>query len=331
MDKLIEKFADQLREAVEIGRAAKINKSPNPVHQVYIAGLGGSGIGGDFISEWVRDHCPVPLVVGKRYSIPAWVDSNTLAIVSSYSGNTEETLSSFDRLLKSGARLVCISSGGRLMELAREHNIDRIQIPGDWPSPRACLGYSVVQQLFVLYYSGLIDNDFEAEILQAADLLDREEEDIRTRARQIAGMLVGKTPVIYIADRMEPVAVRWRQQINENSKMLCWHNVIPEMNHNELVGWRDQRSDLAVVMLRNRSDLPRIQMRMEINKEIISEFTNGFIELYSKGTSAILRSLYLVHLGDWVSFYLAELRNKDAVEVKVIDYLKAELARTKNE
>ena len=331
MDKLIDKFADQLREAVKIGRAAKIKKSPNPVHQVYIAGLGGSGIGGNFVSEWVRDHCPVPLIVGKGYSIPAHVNSKTLAIVSSYSGNTEETLSSFDRLLKSGAKLVCITSGGQLINLAREHNLDHIQIPDDWPSPRACLGYSLVQQLYVLFYSGLIDNSFEAEILHAADLLDREEEDIRTRARQIAGMLVDKTPVIYIADRMESVAVRWRQQINENSKMLCWHHVIPEMNHNELVGWRDQRSDLAVVMLRNRSDHPRVQMRMEINKEIISEFTNGFIELYSKGTSAILRSMYLVHLGDWVSFYLAELRNKDAVEVKVIDYLKAELARTKNE
>lgn len=327
MDKLIERFSAQIREALEIGRNAEVNYPKNTIHNVYIAGLGGSGIGGNFAAEFIFEDCKVPVFSGKGYDIPAFVDKNTLVVVSSYSGNTEETISAFYQLLETGAKLVVLSSGGKLMELAKEHGLDYISVPGDWPSPRACLGYSMVQQLFILHYCGLIDDSFIAEIQASADLLDREDQDVRTRARQIAGLLHGKTPVIYIADRMEAVAVRLRQQINENSKMLCWHHVIPEMNHNELVGWRDQRKDLAVLMFRNRTDHPRVQMRMAINKEIITEYTDSWIEVYSKGSSFIQRSIYLVYLGDWISFYLADLRNMDSIEVKVIDFLKGELGR----
>ena len=327
MDKLIARFSEQLREALDIGRKAHISKPDRQINQVYIAGLGGSGIGGDFAAEFSADLCPVPIITGKGYDVPAFINEFTLVIVSSYSGNTEETLSCLEKLLETEARIVCITSGGKLKEIAEEHSLDYILIPGDWPSPRACLGYSMVQQLFILHYCGLIGDDFIGQIEAAAESIDREEEDIKTRARQIAGMLHGKTPVIYIADRMEAVAVRLRQQINENSKMLCWHHVLPEMNHNELVGWRDQRKDLAVLMLRNRDDHPRIQMRMQINKEIITEYTDSWIEVFSKGGSQIQRAIYLVHLGDWVSWYLSDLRNMDAIEVKVIDFLKGELAR----
>lgn len=327
MDQLIERFAEQLREAVEIGKNAKISRPQHAINKVYVAGLGGSGIGGDFAAEFVKNKCKVPVLTGKGYDVPAYVDKNTLVVTSSYSGNTEETLSAFDQLMKTGAKVVVLSSGGRLIELAKEHQLDFIQVPGDWPSPRACLGYSMVQQMFILHYCGLIDDSFISDLIAAADLVDREDADVRTRARQIAGILNEKTPVIYIADSMEAVAIRLRQQINENSKMLCWHNVIPEMNHNELVGWRDQRKDVAVLMLRNRTDHPRVQMRMDINKEIITEYTDTMIEVYSKGSSFIQRAIYLVYLGDWISFYLADLRNMDSIEVKVIDFLKGELAK----
>ena len=126
---------------------------------------------------------------------------------------------------------------------------------------------------------------------------------------------------------MEAVAVRWRQQINENAKMLCWHHVIPEMNHNELVGWRDQRPDVAVIWLRNRDDFNRTSVRTDINKDIVEHYTHTSIELWSKGKSLIEKAFYLVHLGDWTSVYLAELRNVDPVEIKVIEFLKGELAK----
>jgi glucose/mannose-6-phosphate isomerase len=123
------------------------------------------------------------------------------------------------------------------------------------------------------------------------------------------------------------VATRFRQQVNENAKMLCWHHVIPEMNHNELVGWRTENNDLAVILFRNSTDLDRIQARMEINKQTIAAYTDTIVEVWSKGNSNLERALYLIHLGDWVSFFLGEKKGVDIIEVKVIDHLKGELAK----
>lgn len=134
-------------------------------------------------------------------------------------------------------------------------------------------------------------------------------------------------PIIYAAADFEGVAVRFRQQINENSKMLCWHHVVPEMNHNELVGWRTKDNTKVVVLLRNETDYERTQLRMEINKTIIKKYTPNIIEIWSKGKSYLERVFYIVHLTDWASVFLAELNGIDDTEVKVIDFLKGELAK----
>jgi glucose/mannose-6-phosphate isomerase len=134
-------------------------------------------------------------------------------------------------------------------------------------------------------------------------------------------------PVIYSDASFEGVAVRFRQQINENSKMLCWHHALPEMNHNELVGWTTPNDKLAVVFFRNETDYKRTQARMELTKKIVSGYTPHVFEIWSKGNTPIERTLYLVHLGDWISWYLSELKQIDATEVKVIDFLKGELAK----
>lgn len=327
MDQLIERFTAQLKEAVEIGHEAQISPSEHPIHKVYVAGLGGSGIGANFVASFIRKESPVPYLVGKGYHIPAYVDQNTLAIASSYSGNTEETLASFAQMEATAAKIVVISSGGKLIEMAREKGYDYIQVPGDWPSPRACLGYSLVAQLYLLEKLGLISDQATSEIKKSIDLIENNASEIRQKAEHIANYLHGKIPVIYIDGSMEPVAIRLRQQINENAKSLCWHHVIPEMNHNELVGWRDQKTNLAVLFLRNRDDYERNAIRMDINKEIISEYTDTIIEVYSKGDTFIQRALYMVHLGDWISWYLSQLRGMDSIEVHVIDYLKSELAK----
>lgn len=326
MDQLIARFPDQLDEALVIGREANLRK-PGRIDHVFVTGLGGSGIGGNFVAEFVRHYCPVPYLVGKSYDIPCWVSPGTLAIVSSYSGNTEETLSAMALLQASGAHIVVVSSGGQLIHIAKEAGLDYIQLPDDWPSPRACLGFSLVQQLVILERFGLIPDMLLDHIAVAANLLRKEMEDIKERAEKIAPLLLGKTTVIYATDRMESVAVRFRQQLCENAKVLCWHHVIPEMNHNELVGWRDRRDDLAVLVFRNRDDYSRNQMRIEINKEIIAHYTSTFIETYSKGDTLISQALYHVHLGDWISWYLASLRGVDASEVRVIDFLKQELGK----
>ena len=327
MDQLIKRFTEQLKEALEIGENAVINKHDHEINKVYVAGLGGSGIGANFVSEFIQSDCAVPYIVGKGYHIPAFVDKNTLAICSSYSGNTEETLSAFEQMKGTGAKIVIISSGGKLIEEARQLNLDYIQVPGDWPSPRACLGYSIVQQLFVLAGLGLISDKFKSEIRAAIDLLNFDIDDIQQAAKKVADRIHDKIPVIYTTDRMESVAVRLRQQINENAKMLCWHHVIPEMNHNELVGWTEKHDDIAVIYLRNHDDFKRNQYRIRINQEIISKYSDIIIDIYSKGNSLIEKAFYLVHLGDWISWYLAEIREVDAIEVDVIDYLKSELAK----
>lgn len=327
MDQLIARFMDQLEEAVEIGIQASIRPLENEVHHIYVAGLGGSGIGADFVAAFIKDECRVPFLVQKGYSVPAYVGENTLAIASSYSGNTEETLMSYDQILKSGARLICIASGGKLIEKAKRDQVDFVMVPGNWPSPRACLGYSLTVQLSALHRLGFISGKYIDQIKSSAALLRGESENIRREAEEIAGKLHDHIPVIYTEDRMEPVAVRLRQQINENSKALCWHHVIPEMNHNELVGWREKNDNIAVIYLRNDDDHPRNTMRMDINKQIIGRYTDTIIEVYSKGSNMVERALYLVHLGDWISWYLAQLRGVDALEVNVIDYLKGELSK----
>lgn len=324
---MIAKFPDQLVEALEIGESAKIHPHFQKINKVYVAGLGGSGIGADFVKEFIRGHCAVPYLVGKGYNIPKFVDENTLAICSSYSGNTEETVNSFNQMLTTGAKIVVVSSGGKLIEEAKKRNLDYIQVPDDWPSPRACLGYSIVQQLYVLYNLGLIDASFKSQFKTAIDLIRFDNEAIKSAAKQVADRTFDKIPIIYSTDRIEAVAVRLRQQINENAKMLCWHHVIPEMNHNELVGWTEAHPNMAVIYLRNRDDLKRNQVRMDINQEIIGKYTETIIDIFSKGNSLIEKAMYLVHLGDWISWYLSEHKGADAIEVNVINHLKAELAK----
>ena len=331
MNQLIERFMDQLEEGLQIGSKANITPAASNINHIYVAGLGGSGIGADCVSSFVQDELKVPFLVRKGYHVPAFVGKDTLAIASSYSGNTEETLISYDQIKQQGARLICVASGGKIIEKAKSDGYDYIQVPANWPSPRACLGYSVTAQLWALHHLGFISDRAIKNVASAVTLLRTEENNIKEQAQKIAQQLHHKIPVIYIEDRMEPVAVRLRQQINENSKALCWHHVVPEMNHNELVGWTEKNDNLVVLYLRNDDDYSRNVVRMDINKKIIGKYAGEIIEVYSKGANMVEKSLYLVHLGDWISWYLAELRGVDALEVNVIDFLKGELAKVKNE
>lgn len=328
MDQLIKKFPAQLKEAIEIGENVVIHLHTKPIHKVIMVGMGGSGIGGAYVSDLISDECFVPYIILSSYKLPAYTDENTLLIVSSYSGNTEETIAAMEQAIQAKAKIVCISSGGIIMEYASSNGLDHIKLPTGWPSPRACLGYSIIGQLFVLNKMGLISHNTIDQCKMSADLLSFEQEDIMQKAEKLAGLLVKKTPVIYTTDRNESVAIRWRQQINENSKVLCWHHVIPEMNHNELVGWKSKNEDLAVIFLRNRDDLKRNQIRIDISKQIISQLAPTVIEIYSKGQSLTEKMMYLTHLGDWLSWYLAQLNNVDASEIQVIDFLKSELEKS---
>jgi glucose/mannose-6-phosphate isomerase len=327
MKELIAAFPEQLEKALQIGQSYSFAAAPSLPANVVLTGLGGSGIGGSMVQNYTFDKLKVPYLVNKDYFLPAFIDANSLVIVCSYSGNTEETIAAMEQAINAGATIVCVTSGGKIAELAKEKGIDCILLPGGMP-PRSCVGYSLVQLLFILRHFGLLATDFEAEIRAAINLIRTDIEDIQQKAHEIAEELNGKIPVIYSAQYFEGLAIRVRQQINENAKMLCWHGAIPEMNHNELVGWRDLNDNLAVLLLRNEDDYQRVQTRMEINKEIIYKYTPHIIELYSKGNSYWEKIFYFIHVTDWVSVFLADLHEVDATEVKVIDQLKGALAHS---
>ena len=205
------------------------------------------------MKDLISKDVSIPIETSKGYDIPGFVNENTLVIACSYSGNTEETLSALNKCLEKNAEVAIVCSGGKLKDLALEKDLNHIIIPGGHP-PRAMFGYGFTQLFFVLDNYGIINESFKVDFKKAISLINTEQEKIKKTALDISKKLFKTTPIIYVADGFEGVAVRLRQQINENSKMLCWHHVIPEMNHNELLGWRTNVENTSVMYLRNESD-----------------------------------------------------------------------------
>ncbi|MFT6844637.1 MAG: glucose/mannose-6-phosphate isomerase [Flavobacteriales bacterium] len=326
MEHYVSDFTRQLKEAINIGLKSTLIDCDKNIQNVVITGLGGSGISGKIVSQLVADSAKLPIYINNNYSLPGFVNQNTLVIISSYSGNTEETISAMKIAIDKGAEVACITSGGAILDLAKKHQLNTIVIPGGHP-PRTALAYSFTQQFFLLKHYGIISFDFKSHLSDAVILLDKELENIKEIAKNLANKLFQKTAVIYSDASYEGAAIRMRQQLNENAKVLCWHHVLPEMNHNELVGWAGGDSNKAVIFLRNESDYQRTQVRMKLSKEIISKHTSNISDVYSMGNSAIAKTLYLVNLGDWVSVYLAKLYQVDPIEVNVIGHLKSELGK----
>ena len=326
MNEYIDDFSNHLREAIEIANNTSLTSCTKEIRNVLICGLGGSGIGGTIVSDIISPKVNIPITSTKDYSVPNFVNEHTLVIANSYSGNTEETLYALEKCQAKGAEIAVITSGGKLKVIADKNKYNKIIIPGNQP-PRAMFGYAFTELFFMLHHYRIIDDSFKTDFDKAITLIDSEKANIQKQAISLAKKMHKQTPVIYVANGFEGVAVRFRQQLNENSKMLCWHHVVPEMNHNELLGWRTNFNDLAVVYFRNKSDYDRNQIRMDINKKVISKFTENITQIWSKGDSLIENSLYHINLGDWVSWYLSVMNNVDAIEIDVIDFLKGELAK----
>jgi glucose/mannose-6-phosphate isomerase len=326
MNQLIEKFPEQLISALDIGKKVKHEKRVNAYTQVVVSGLGGSGIGASIVQEYVYDKLKIPFIVNKEYFIPASVNKSTLFIACSYSGNTEETIHSVQLAKKAGAHIVCITSGGQLEQFALKNKFNLYLIPNGMP-PRACLGYSLVQILFSLKNAGLLKTSFEKEIQGAIQLLQKLTKTIRQRGKKLAAQLFNKQIAIYTVAGREALAIRFRQQLNENSKVLCWHNVIPEMTHNEIVGWRINKPDVCTVYCYSKSDYSRNLTRMGILQKVTKSCQATQAQLIIEGNNFWEQCFYFIHFTDWVSVELAELYHHDAVEVKVIDHLKNQLSK----
>lgn len=326
MKNLVQNFTKQLQESASIAEKAVISTGGAPIHNIVITGLGGSGIGGTIVSELVADSCSVPIISNNDYFIPAFVNENTLVIISSYSGNTEETLQAMQQAISQKAQIACVTSGGKILELAKTAQFDFIEIPGGFP-PRSCIGYSLMQLIKILVVKGFAKPTIFNDLSKAIALLDGENATIKTEAANIAKKIHTKIAVLYSLGSCEGTVVRFRQQINENGKMLCWHHKFPEMNHNELVGWTTRNENLVVVTFQTSFDYSRTKKRYEICKPLFESYSSGVIDIVAKGESKLEQFLYLIHIGDWISCYLADLKGIDPVEVKVIDKLKAELSK----
>lgn len=328
MEKLIMAFSNQIREAITISKKNPLSFANKKIDQVYISGLGGSGIGASIVQDFVKDKINIPFTVNKGYQIATSVNENTLFIACSYSGNTEETLSALKAAIKRKARIVCVTSGGYMQDIAAKNNIPCILIPSGHP-PRACLGYSLIQLLHILHQAALLKNSVTALFKDVAELLDREEKNIKKEAKTLSKKLQNTLPVIYVTDGNEGLAVRLRQQLNENAKMLCWHAVLPEMTHNEIVGWRKKIDPLAVLVLKDSTATEKNAKRLDFLLSTIKKYCAKIYTVESKGKSYWQRAFYHIHLGDWLSWELSLLNKIDANEIAVINSLKSNMGERK--
>jgi glucose/mannose-6-phosphate isomerase len=330
MNNLILDFSNHLKTALAIASKVDLERPEVDFKNVLILGMGGSGIGGVLVKNWIADDISIPIQVANDYQIPAYVDQDTLVIASSYSGNTEETLMALNEALERNVSVIGITSGGKLEKLCNENGFPVFVVPGGNP-PRASLGYSLATLCAVFEKLELVTNRYTAMIEQAAASIQNQLSDIQIQADNLAKFLLNRTPIFYATPHMEGLAIRGRQQINENSKGLAWHHLVPEMNHNELLGWTGGNADFAPVFLLSQHEFNRNLRRIELTKEEINERGSSSMTFVGKGDSLVEETIYLMHILDWASLYLADLNGQDPVAIPVIDKLKAALDSFTNE
>lgn len=324
MKHIIRSLPQQIREAARLAPKRRMRKGS--LEQVLVCGMGGSGISGEILKALYPECHIIP---NKAYSIPGYINNRSLAIVISHSGNTEETLNNYTQLRRQNARIVTISSNGKLMQKKSDL---KIRVPGGLP-PRGALGYLFTPLPGVLYTYNLIQTDPERTLLNCASFLTQQRKKIEARAKTISAKIVNHLPLIYAnSDVFLPVAKRWQCQLNENAKMLAHINVFPEMNHNEIVGLgrpRQLNKKIVVVFLNDPSAHKQNRARVAIVKKIISDMFSDVIDVQAQGNSRLKRMFWTIWLGDFVSYYCAVRSNVDPLSVARIDHLKRKLAQLK--
>ena len=333
MRDLIEKFPEQISAAVtdmhkmDAGLHKEVSSGFSP-NGVLILGMGGSGIGGAIASDILSLDSEIPVVANSDYLIPGWVSKNTLVLACSYSGNTEETIEAVNSAHERGATIAVITSGGLLGALAEKHNWPLVSMPGGQP-PRSQFGRSFVGLAWTLKQFGCFSekmySDLEATSTSTAEAFA----SVCEQAEEIADLVVGKSILLYSDTGVGSIATRWRQQLNENSKLLVNTQMFPEMNHNELVGWDSGNETDVVVIIRTPEDHTRTQFRMNVCAEIFREFGADVVVIDAEGDDQMQRLMYLIQLGDVLSLLLAERAGIDPVDITNIERLKAELSTLK--
>lgn len=333
MFKVISEFPEMLQAAKKLASSINLGKIKN-IKQIIVAGMGGSAIGGDIAWSVLSEKINIPITVIRGYSLPKYVGKDTLLIAVSYSGNTEETLSIVKEAENRRLSIISITSGGRLKEVSEAKGYPLIIIPTGI-QPRAALPYLLVPMLIILEKLGFAQG-ISLEIAESVTVLkglraECTKEEKSNQVKQLAHKLQGKVPVIFaVTGTTDAVGLRWKTQLNENSKVSALYNAFPELNHNEIVSMsmlEKGKHNFSMIVLRDEGDNERVKKRIEITKSLLGGQVGGVTEVWSKGKSKLARLLSLVYYGDFLSVYLAILGGIDPTPVKVIERLKKELVR----
>lgn len=301
------------------------------IASVVFSGMGGSALQAELCRTWPQ--LDVPFIISKQYELPSFVDERTLVIVSSYSGNTEETLSALDDALRRHAQIVVMTGGGQLLERAKQEDLPHVVIP-EAPQPRMAVlyGYRALVEIFVA--CGLVETHVLDTITQVSERLENAvsgwTKDVVTEqnyAKQLALELMGKTPIFHAGPLMYPAAYKWKIGANENAKNTAWTAQLPEFNHNEFIGWSSHpiEKPFAVVDLRSSFEHERVQKRFEVSDRLLSGMRPKATVVEAKGDTIIEQLLYLVVLGDFVTLYLSLLNGVNPSPVELVEKFKKEL------
>ena len=322
------------REAAKT--AGKISLAYSKPSNIIVAGMGGSAIGGELLKDWTRDIASIPIEVSREYSLPAYADKKSLVLIASYSGETEESLSTFLHAVKRKCMIHCISSGGSLVEFAEKLSVPYLRIPSGMP-PRAALPYLFVPLLMSLEKLNLVSSvskSFEeaVRILEKVSAENSPEKPAKNNFSKMLALNIGETvPVVYGFGVYRSVAQRFKQQFNENSKIPAKWEVFPELNHNEIVGWKESRKlakNFSTILIRDETEPAEIRNRIEETITLMLSTQSKIFEVWSQGKSALAKMLSTICIGDFTSVYLAILRKIDPTPVKTIALLKEQMQRT---
>jgi glucose/mannose-6-phosphate isomerase len=316
MREAISQLAEQLRTGDRIGREA--GERVALPSAVVIAGMGGSAMGGELLRALTTTHSPVPMTRVRGFGIPSWAGPGTLVVCVSYSGSTAETLACATRAHEQGADLLTIGAGGPLGDLAAEWGMPHALVPAGL-QPRAALGYLFGAMAGAFGAAGLARDGIALQAAEAVDEVDPEE------WRGLGERLAGTVPLVYGAGPMAAVAYRWKTQFNENAKIPAFASELPELDHNEIVGWEGAGGVFAAVMLRDESEQAQTRRMIEVTASLI-EGDAAFVEhVWSPGSSVAGRAFSMVAIGDWVSYHAALVRGVDPTPVLRIGELKSRM------
>jgi glucose/mannose-6-phosphate isomerase len=321
-------------EAAKI--AEKLSISYSKPANIIVAGMGGSAVSGELLKDWARNKINVPIEVNREYSLPAYANKNTLVLVTSYSGETEESLSAFLDATKRKCMTMCISSGGTLQTFAEKLGVPHLRVPAGM-APRATLPYLFMPLPILLEKIGLV-SDVTPEISETIEALklvsaaNSPEIPLKNNfSKSLASSICGTVPVVYGFGFYRAVAQRFKTQFNENSKIPAKWEVFSELDHNEIVGWEQHgklTKNFSVILIRDKAEPAEVRSRIETTKTLMLPAVSKTFEVWAQGEGTLAKMLSTICIGDFTSVYLAILRKIDPTPVKTIALLKEQVQRT---